>query len=129
MIKNYINIAFRSLRRNKLLSFVNIAGLSIGLACVMLIMLFVNDEFSFDKFHQKGQRIFRLVSVSTDSTGIAYPTGLTANPQGPDFATDIPGIESFCRIQGWDMTTKTGTNALQAKVLYADTSFFKLFSF
>ncbi len=129
MIKNYINIAFRSLRRNKLLSFVNIAGLSIGLACLMLIMLFVNDEFSFDKFHQNGNRIFRLVSVSTDSSGTVYPTGLTANPQGPDFAADIPGIESFCRIQGWDMTTKTGANALQAKVLYADTSFFKMFSF
>jgi putative ABC transport system permease protein len=131
MLKNYFNIAFRSLWRNKLLSFVNIAGLSIGLACVMLIMLFVNDEFSFDKFQQNGNRLYRLVSTSTDSLGKEYRRGITGVPQGPDFATDIPEIENFCRIKsaGWHIVTKTGNNVLPAEVLYADTSFAKLFSF
>jgi putative ABC transport system permease protein len=129
MIKNYITIAFRSLKRNKLLSFVNIAGLSIGLACMMLILLFVNDEFSFDKFQQNSPRIFRLVSVATDSLGNVYKRGNTGAPQGPDFTADIPEIESFCRLKGWDMPTRKGTNGLQAKVLYVDTTFFKIFSF
>jgi putative ABC transport system permease protein len=131
MLKNYINVAFRSLWRNKLLSFVNIAGLSIGLACVMLIMLFVNDEFSFDKFQANAPNIYRLVSVSTDSLGKEYPRGITGVPQGPDFAADIPEIENFCRIKpaGWHTVTKTGNTVLQAQVLYADTSFSKIFSF
>jgi putative ABC transport system permease protein len=131
MLKNYIKVAFRGLWRNKVLSFVNIAGLSIGLACVMLIMLFVNDEFSFDKFQTKGKRIFRLVSVATDSTGKEYPRALTGVPQGPGFAEDIPEIESFCRIKsaGWHMITKIGNNVSQAEVLYADTSFSNIFSF
>src|ERR1700722_9195430 len=129
MIKNYITTAFRSLGRNKVLSFVNIAGLSIGLACTMLIMLFVNDEFSYDKFQAKGKQLFRLVNVYTDSSGNKYPRGITGVPQGPDFAADIPGIENYCRLNGWDMTTKAGNNALQAKVLFTDPSFFKLFSF
>ena len=73
MIKNYIVTAFRNLSRNKVLSFVNIAGLSIGLACTMLIMLFVNDEFSYDKFQAKGKQLFRLVNVYTDSSGNKYP--------------------------------------------------------
>ncbi len=129
MIKNYIITAFRSLSRNKVLSFVNIAGLSIGLACTMLIMLFVNDEFSYDKFQVKGKQLFRLVNVYTDSSGNKYPRGITGVPQGPDFAADIPGIENYCRLNGWDMTTKAGNTALQAKVLFTDPSFFKLFSF
>jgi putative ABC transport system permease protein len=132
MIKNYIITAFRCLRRNKLLSVVNIAGLSIGLSCVMLIMLFVNDEFSFDKFQAKSPRLFRLVSVSTDSAGKEYTRGITGAAQGPAFAADIPEIESFCRIKpaGWHTITKTSDkNVLQAEVLYTDTSFFNLFSF
>jgi putative ABC transport system permease protein len=129
MLKNYITTAFKSFKRNKLLSFVNIAGLSIALACMMLILLFVNDEFSFDKFQDKSSRIVRLVSISTDSSGVESRRGNTGAAQGPAFTADIPEIESFCRIKGWDMSVKKGTNALQAKVLYADTSFFKIFSF
>jgi len=129
MIRNYFKTAFRSLQRNKMLSFVNIAGLSVGLACMMLIMLFVNDEFSFDKFQANGNRIYRLVSVSTDSTGKQFPRGNTGNPQGPDFAADIPEIENFCRLKGWENTTKRGNTVLQATVLFVDTSFFKIFSF
>lgn len=129
MLRNYIKSALRGFERNKLLSFVNITGLSIALACMMLILLFVNDEFSFDKFQAKSDRIVRLVSISTDSSGVEYRRGNTGAAQGPAFAADIPEIKSFCRIKGWDMPTKKGVNALQAKVLYADTSFFKVFSF
>ena len=55
MLKNYFKIAIRNLGRNKLLSIVNITGLAIGLACVILILLFVKDEWSFDKFHKNGK--------------------------------------------------------------------------
>ena len=60
MLKNYFSTTFRNLARNKAYSFINIAGLSLGLACAMLIMLYVKDEVSFDRFHKHSERIYRI---------------------------------------------------------------------
>jgi putative ABC transport system permease protein len=129
MIKNYFKVAIRNLRSNKLLSFVNIAGLAIGLACVMLIMLFVKDEWSFDKFHKNGQDIYRLVQTSTDTVGNERRSGNSGMPHGPVFAAEVPEIEDYCRIKGWDMTTKKGKEGVMSTVLFADPSVFKIFTF
>ncbi|NJO25576.1 MAG: ABC transporter permease [Bacteroidia bacterium] len=67
MFKNYFKTAFRNLARNKVYSFINIAGLSIGLACAMLIMLYVKDEVSFDGFHKKVNNIYRIVSMGKEN--------------------------------------------------------------
>jgi len=128
MIKNYFKIAVRNLGRNKLLSFVNITGLSIGLACVILILLFVKDEWSFDKFHTNGKNIYRLVQTITDTSGKERRNGNTGLPHGPVFAAEIPEIENYCRILGWDMVTKKGNEGIKAKVLFADPSVFNLFT-
>lgn len=129
MIKNYFKIAIRNLSRNKLLSVVNITGLAIGLACVMLILLFVKDEWSFDRFHKNGKDIYRLVQTMTDTTGTERKMGNTGLPHGPVFASEIPAIESFCRIKGWSMTTKNGNEGVKAQVLFADSTIFNIFSF
>jgi putative ABC transport system permease protein len=128
MIKNYFKTAWRSLLQNKLLSFVNIAGLSIGLTCVILILLFVKDEWSFDKFHKNGANIYRLVQTTTDTSGNERRSGNTGMPHGPVFAAEVPEIENFCRIKGWDMTTKKGTEGILSTVLFADPSVFKIFT-
>ena len=128
MIKNYFKIAIRNLGRHKLFSFVNIAGLSVGLACVILILLFVKDEWSFDKFHRNGKNIYRLVQTITDTSGKERRNGNTGLPHGPVFAGEIPEIESYCRIMGWDMTTKKGNEGVKAKVLYTDPSIFNIFT-
>jgi putative ABC transport system permease protein len=129
MFKNYFKVAIRSLRSKKLLSFVNIAGLSVGLACVMLILLFVNDEYSYDKFQQNGDRIARLVQVMTDTSGREFRNGNSGMPQGPAFSTALPEIEAFCRLKGWSILTKKGNEGVQSKVLYVDTTFIRIFSF
>ncbi len=128
MIKNYFKIAIRNLGRNKLLSFVNIAGLAIGLACVILILLFVKDEWSFDRFHKNGNNIYRLVQTTIDTSGKERKSGNTGLPHGPVFAAEIPEIESFCRIKGWGMTTKKGNEGIEAQVLFADNTIFNIFS-
>ena len=128
MLKNYFKIAIRNLGRNKLLSIVNITGLAIGLACVILILLFVKDEWSFDKFHKNGKDIYRLVQTTTDTSGKEWRQGNSGLPHGPVFAAEIPEIESYCRIKGWEMTTKKGTEGIKAQVLFADTSVFKIFT-
>ncbi|MEI9957092.1 MAG: ABC transporter permease [Ferruginibacter sp.] len=128
-LKNYFKIAFRNLSRNKLFSFVNIAGLSIGLTCVILILLFVKDEWSFDKFHTNGKNIYRLVQTTTDTSGTERRSGNTGLPHGPVFSAEIPEIENFCRVKGWDMTTKKNNEGLKSKVLFTDPSIFSIFTF
>jgi putative ABC transport system permease protein len=129
VLKNYFKTAFRNIWRHKSLSFINIFGLSIGLACVMLILLFVNDEYSFDKFQAKGDRIVRLVQTFTDTSGQQFRQGNSGVPQGPAYSAQIPEIEAYCRLKGWPMTVKKGTEGLESRVLFVDTSFFNVFSF
>lgn len=128
MFRNYFKTAFRNIWRHKVLSAINIGGLSIGLACVMLILLFVNDEYSFDRNHVNGNRMVRLVHTFTDTAGKEFRQGNSAIPAGPAFAASIPEIESFCRVKGWHMTVKKGTEGLEEQVLMADNSFFNIFS-
>ena len=66
MFKSYFKLALRNLARNKIYSFINIAGLSLGLASAMLIILYVKDEVSFDRFHKGVDRIYRVTSRSFD---------------------------------------------------------------
>ncbi len=128
MIKNYLKIAFRHLQRNKIYSFINIAGLSIGLACAMLIMLYVKDEVSFDKFHKNVNNIYRIVT-ETSYKGETHKDGNTGNLQGPRFAQNVPGIQSFVRVQSGSEDIKTGTEVQSQDLLYVDSAFFSVFSF
>ena len=91
MIKNYFKTAFRNLYRNRIFSFINIAGLSIGIASAMLIMLYVKDEVSFDRFHKNVNNIYRIVSKS-ERKGSTFKDGNTGLLQGPRFAQNISGI-------------------------------------
>src|SRR5438034_4902727 len=100
MIKNYFKIALRNLLRNKIYASINIAGLSIGLACAMLIILYVKDEVSYDRFHPNVNNIYRIVTQSIDkNNGKGRKDPNSGYLQGPRFAQNIPGIKSFVRIQ------------------------------
>jgi len=128
MIKNYFKTAFRNLSRNKIYSFINIAGLSIGLACAMLIMLYVKDEVSFDRFHQNVDNIYRIASKASRQ-GQERQSGHTGFLQGPRFAQNVPGIKSFVRVQSGSEDIKTGTEVQSQDLLYVDSSFFSVFTF
>src|SRR4030095_11835946 len=125
MIKNYFKTAFRNLTRNKIYSFINIAGLSIGLACTMFIMLYVKDEVSFDRFHKNVNHIYRIARKSNANIG-----GTTGFLQGPRFTQNVPGIKSFVRVQGGSEDIKKGTEVQeQDGVLRVDSNFFSVFTF
>ena len=128
MIKNFFTVAVRNLLRNRLLSFVNIAGLAIGLTCVILITLFVKDEWSFDRFYPNGKNIYRFVQTQTDTSGSERRMANSGLPQGPVFAAEAPGIENYCRIKGWDMNVKKGSGAFSSLIIFADPSVFSIFS-
>src|SRR5215470_3693884 len=100
MFKNYFKIAWRNLSRNKIYTFINVAGLSIGLACAMLIILYVKDEVSYDRFHTNVNSIYRICNQSLDKDGTkGNKDGNTGYLQGPRFAANIPEIRSFVRVQ------------------------------
>ena len=126
MFKNYFKTAFRNLARNKVYSFINIAGLSIGLACAMLIMLYVKDEVSFDRFHKNVNNIYRIARKANGNN----INGTTGFLQGPRFTQNVPGIKSFVRVQGGAEDIKKGTEVQeQDGVLHVDSNFFSVFTF
>lgn len=114
--------------RNRIYSIINIGGLSIGLACTMLIMLYVNDEISFDKFHKNVNNIYRVVSKGVYK-GDEYKSTNTGFLQGPRFTQNIPGIKSFVRIEAETEDIKKGTDIQSQDLLYVDSNFFQVFTF
>ena len=99
MLKNYFKTAFRNLLHNKIYSFINIAGLSIGLACAMLIMLYIKDEVSYDRFHKNVSRIYRIDKQQKKDDGSLHSGSYTVYFPGPRFTARIPEIQSFVRFE------------------------------
>jgi len=130
MIKNYFKIAVKNLSRNKIYSFINIAGLSIGLACAMMIILYVKDEISYDRFHANVNNIYRIVTQGIDKNGgKGRKDPNTGFLQGPRFAQNVPEIKNFVRIQSGNENIKMGTEVKDQDLLLADSTFFDVFSF
>ena len=97
MLKNYLKIAFRNLRKQKGFSLINISGLAIGMACCLLILLYISDELSFDRFHEKGDRIYRILSDSTIG-GTTRHFAISPAALAPAAAESIPAIKSYSRL-------------------------------
>lgn len=130
MLKSYLKTALRNLSRNKAYSFINISGLSIGLACAMLIMLYIKDEVSYDQFHRDVNQIYRVVSKrSVPGDSVVHKNPYTGYFQGPRFSAAVPEITAFTRLQSDRLDLKKGTEVSSQEVFYTDSSFFSVFSF
>jgi len=130
MIKNYFKTTWRNITRNKVYSIINIIGLSLGLTCAILIMLYVKDEVSYDRFHNQVGNIYRVVNKNINPDGSLE----NFNPhsgyfQGPKFAAGIPEIEHFVRYREAHKDLKTGTDIQPQVVFETDSAFFSVFSF
>src|SRR6202035_521303 len=128
MLKNYFKTAFRNLQRNKVYSSINILGLSLGLACAMLIILYVKDEVSYDRFHKDFSQIYRIGMKRIKPDGsMDGQSGITGYFQGPRFTAGIPEIKAFVRLQGNQIDIKTGTEIKSQEIVYVDSNFFSVF--
>jgi len=129
MIKNYILAAIRNMMRNKLVTFLNIIGLTVGLACVILFFNWVMDEVSYDRFHENKDRIFNILTsyVQDEATGTM---SVTPFPLAPTLEQRYPEVESFTRYWEYPALVKYGeiTDREEGFVLI-DTGFFNMFSF
>src|SRR6185295_3074690 len=100
MIKHYFKIAIRNLGRQKVLSFINIMGLSIGLACFSLFLLYAVNEFNFDRFHKNADNIYRVYRWTDAMNGREAEGDLyMPSPLGPALKQDLPDIENYARVQ------------------------------
>jgi putative ABC transport system permease protein len=129
MLKNHFLTAVRNLLRNKGFSAINILGLSIGVASFLLIALYVYHEWSFDRFHTKGDRIFRIVeNLRTENEALLQ--GVSSPPMGPAMAKDFPEVEEYVRMQGRGFLVKQGDNSFfEENCTIADSGFFRVFDF
>ena len=100
MIKNFIRIAVRNISRHKVFTFINVTGLAVGLAASLLILLWVQDEFSFEKFNSNAKSIYR-VEEDQFYSGDRYHVTVTPVPSGPVWKEKIPEIEDQVRINLW----------------------------
>ena len=130
MFKNYFKTAWRNLMKNKVFSFINILGLTIGITVCMMIFLFIMNEFSVDKFHKNGDSIYRVMrgaAIDDKSISVAYLSGMYA----PALLNDFKGeIISAVRVSQNDNLFTVGAKSFhEKKELDVDTGFFSLFSF
>ncbi|HBI89128.1 MULTISPECIES: ABC transporter permease [Sphingobacterium] len=128
MIKNYFQIAWRNLMKNKVFSFINILGLTIGIAVCAMIFLFIANQFSFDKFHNQGDHIYRVMR-GFDNTKDRAP--YLSAPYATALLTDYPDdIKEAVRVMPANGLFSIGNIAFNEKKLFiADDDFFELFSF
>jgi putative ABC transport system permease protein len=129
MLKNYFKIAFRNLWRHRVFSFINIMGLSVGMTACLLIFLYVRFEMSYDKFHPKVDRIYRVVAdIKTPTETI--PAGGPAWAVPSHIKIDFPEVEAFTRVMGDNLLFRKGAiKFVESNAIWADSAFFSIFHF
>ena len=129
MLKNYIKIAIRNLWRHRGFSFINISGLAIGLTAGFFILLYVGLELSYDKFHTKADRIYRVVAdIKTPTDNIE--ASIAAWAVAPHLKKEFPEIESAVRISRLNvLVRKDELKFIEENAIAADSAFFNLFDF
>ena len=129
MLKNYLRVAFRVILKHKGFSFIKIFGLAIGMACCLLILMYVRFEFSFDGFHTNGDRICRVLSELELSEGTQVVT-CTALPVAPALRSDFSEVEKAARVSdGGQRFFRVGTAKFSEDLYYADEEFFDILTF
>jgi putative ABC transport system permease protein len=130
MLKNYFLVAWRNLVRNKTFSVINIGGLAIGLAACWLIMLYVSNELSYDRYHNNANRIYR-IAQHADWSGGGFNLAVTSPPFAPAFKTSFPEVKEAVRLdmEGGGTITYGEKHIKAEDILFADSSFFRVFSY
>lgn len=139
MLKNYIKIAIRNIRRQKVYSLINIIGFSVGISISLTLTLYVIDDFTFDRFHEEADSIYRFTQTSNVEGLGARTAAITAGPMAPTAKQELPEVIAAARTYAWDgIPVRRGgeessndqeTETVRARVLITDPDFFDIFSF
>src|SRR5690349_12787478 len=128
MFQNYLKIAVRNLLRSKAFSLINISGLAIGMASALLILLWIQNEVSHDRFHAKGDRIYTL-NNRDHFNGELWAWNTTPKILGTTIKKDYPDVEDVVRANNTGFLLTCGEKKLNAQGLFTDTGFLNMFSF
>ncbi len=129
MFKNYLKIALRNLRKNKGYSFINIIGLAVGITCCIIIILFVNNELSYDKFNKNADQIYRITvkgMISSHEINMA----VSPSPMGATLKNDLPEVVSYTRLRSFGFPVLRYKNKAfsEERFFVADSTFFNVFT-
>lgn len=128
MLRNYLKIALRNIRRHKGYHFINIAGLAIGMACAILILLYVEHELSYDKYHLDAGRIYRIANEQVTSNGNRYYSAIIA-VMGPALKERFPQVEEMARIVRIEPRPVSYEDKIymEEQLAFVDPTIFKMF--
>jgi len=130
MLRNIFKVAFRNLLKDRFYSFLNIIGLSIGITASLLILLYIVDELSYDDFHTDANRIYRVSAMGKFGETEIVRMAVTGAPLADGLLKHIPEIETATRINtGVIIFNHNDEIFKEVNVLYADSTFFDIFSF
>lgn len=130
MLKNYFKIALRNLMRHKVFTAVNIVGLATGLTCCLLMIMHIQHELSFDRFHSKNDRIARVIMEYSFNGADGMKGDFTSSKVFPSFKRNFPEVENGVRLSHEGRLVKVGDKIFNEKdFLFADSTFFQLFDF
>lgn len=129
MLKNQIKYSLRAFKRQKTYVMINVLGLAMGLACSLIIILFISYELSFDQYNEKKDRVYKVI-LHGKLGGQELRVTSTASPIGPTMHIEFPEVENFLRINGWGETViRHGDHHFtEDDFIQADSSFFDIFS-
>ena len=130
MLKNYLTITFRTLRKYKTFSFLNILGLSIGMPVCLLIILLNREQSKMDRFHENKDRIYRIITTATNhSTGQTHDLASSPALVGQTLQAEYHGVKDVVRLARFYAEPKYEDKILPLGGFYVDDSFFKVFNF
>ena len=129
MLRHYLVVAIRNLRKNAGYSFINITGLAIGLMAFTLIFLWVRNELSYDRFHVQADRLFRVVENQYYANNDVFPVAVTPAPLAPHLRENFPDIANATRIFPLKFLLKSGELAFNEEGLMTESNFLDMFSF
>ncbi|MTI23324.1 FtsX-like permease family protein [Fulvivirga sp. RKSG066] len=130
MVKNYLKVAMRNISRHKFFSVINILGLTIGIAACLFVSMYIYDELTYDHFHEKGERIYRM-NLHGKLGGQEIYTTSTSFPMSRALVDEIPEVEEATRVNDMgEWIFRNGSIAFNEEgIVAADSNFFSVFSF
>jgi len=131
MIRHYFKVAIRSLSKQKVLAFINVSGLSVGVACFILLLLYSVNELSFDRFHKNEKDIYRVYEWTKALDGNGEGSVSMPMPLGPSMKKDMPDVLNYVRLKQpvAESFMRIDNDVRRVQLSYADPQFFSVFTF
>lgn len=130
MLKHYVKVALRQIKRSFLFSSINMLGFVLGMTAAFLIYLWIVDELTFEDFHKNGDSIYRVIAEDRKESGEIKESAYTVAPLSKTFREEFPQVENATFMLNFGtLNLQSGGNLIEAKYTYVDTTFFDVFSF